>query len=159
FATWQLSSTRMNMGFNRGSGPSELEQTTAAVGQFPFARNVDVKQEVDGTIYATGYVESPVERRAVAGAIEKTGIPVRGRILVLQSLRNEVENLAKSENMNVPSTLSPKGELTLEGVVLSEDAATKFVDLVRDRILGLARVESRLKTSKSLLAEVEKLAQ
>lgn len=159
FATWQLSSTRMNIGFNRGSGPSELEQTTAAVGQFPFARNVDVKQEVDGTIYATGYVESPVERRAVAGAIEKTGIPVRVRILVLQSLRNEVENLAKSENMNVTSTLSPKGELTLEGVVLSEDAANKFVDLVRDRILGLARVESRLKTSKSLLAEVEKLAQ
>lgn len=160
FATWQLSAARINtFGFTRSSGQSDLELTTGAVTQFPFARNIEVKQEVDGTIYVNGYVETPVERRAVAGAIEKTAVPARVRIWVLQSLRSEVENLAKSENVNVTSTVSPKGELILEGVVLNEETSTKFVELVRDRILGIARIDSRIKTSKMLLGEVEKLAQ
>ena len=160
FSVWYLSAARIDQfGFARGNGLSDLELTTAAVAQFPFARGIDVRQEVDGTIYVNGYVETPVERRAVAGAVEKTAIPARVRIWVLQTLRSEVDNLAKSENLNVTSTISNRGELALEGVVLSEETATKFVDLAKDRILGIARIDNRIKTSKMLLGEVEKLAQ
>src|SRR5262249_38311840 len=81
------------------------------------------------------------------------------RIWVLQTLRNELENLARAENLNVTFTLSNSGELTLEGTVLNETRVTKFVELVKDRTLGIARLESRIKTAKTLLADVEKLAQ
>ena len=55
---------------------SDVAMLRAAFDQFSFGRTVQVKEDVDGAIYVTGFVESPVERRAILGAIDKTGVPV-----------------------------------------------------------------------------------
>jgi hypothetical protein len=129
-----------------------------ALDQFPFGRQVTLKREVDGTIYATGFVKDGFERRALVAAIEKTGAQVYPRIGVLEALRNELDGLIKSEKLPVTYTLSPTGELVLEGLILDEAAAQRFVDRIRGAIAGLNLVESRIRTAKSLLDEVQKVA-
>jgi hypothetical protein len=129
-----------------------------ALDQFPFGRPVILKREVDGTIYATGFVKDGFERRALVAAIEKTGAQVYPRISVLEALRNELDGLIKSEKLPVTYTLSPNGELVLEGLILDEAAAQRFVDRIRGAIAGLNLVESRIRTAKSLLDEVQKVA-
>ncbi len=129
-----------------------------ALDQFPFGRAVALKREVDGTVYATGFVKDGFERRALVAAVEKTGAQVYFRLGVLEALRSEIEGLIKSEKMPVGYTLSPNGELTLEGVVLNEEAARQFVDKLRASIAGLSAVESRIRTGRTLLDEVQKIA-
>lgn len=129
-----------------------------ALDQFPFGRQVTLKREVDGTIYATGFVKDSFERRALVAAIEKTGAQVYPRIAVLEALRNEIDGLIKSEKLPVTFTLSPTGELVLEGLILDEAAAQRFVDRIKGAIAGLNLVESRIRTAKSLLDEVQKVA-
>src|SRR5262249_36180161 len=92
------------------------------------------------------------------GAVEKTAVPVRFRVGVLQSLRNEIDNLIKAEKVAVSFTLTPAGDLSLEGVILDEDAARSFVDRIRGLVIGLNQIESKIRTAKRLLAEIEKLA-
>ncbi len=67
-----------------------MEIAQSALAPLGFARNLQLRREVDGTIFLTGHVESPVERRAVTGAIEATGVPVRMRIWVLAAMREEI---------------------------------------------------------------------
>lgn len=130
----------------------------AALDQFPFGRVVALKREVDGTVYATGFVKDGFERRALVAAVEKTGAQVYFRLGVLEALRSEIEGLIKSEKMQVSYTLSPSGELTLDGVVLNEEAARQFVEKLRGSIAGLSAVESRIRTGRTLLDEVQKIA-
>jgi type III secretion system YscD/HrpQ family protein len=159
FAVWQLAPSGIGARTGRSSEADEVESLRSAISQFPFAQAVNVRQDVDSVIFVSGYVEEPVQRRAIIGAIEKTGIPVRVRISVLQSIRGEIDALIKSERVNVTATVSDHGVLTLDGTILNEDAAARFVQLVRERILGIARVDSRIKTARTLLADVQRLAQ
>ena len=50
------------------------------------------------------------------------------------------------------------GLLTLEGVILNEARAARFVELVKGRVLGLSGVESKIRTATVLLNEIERLA-
>ena len=140
---------------NKGN---ELETARTTISQFPFAKAVTLRQDVDGTIYASGFVESLVERRAITEAIEKTGIPVRVRLQVLQVMRSELDNLISAEKVNVTYTLPETGVATLDGTILNAATADRFISRVRESIAGLSQVDMRIKTAKSLLEEVEKLA-
>ena len=140
---------------NKGN---ELEIARTTIEQFPFAKAVTLRQDVDGTIYANGFVESLVERRAVTEAIEKTGIPVRVRLQVLQVMRSELDNLISAEKVNVSYTLPETGVATLDGTILNAATADRFISRVRESIAGLSQVDMRIKTAKSLLEDVEKLA-
>ncbi|MEJ1160523.1 FHA domain-containing protein [Prosthecomicrobium sp. N25] len=137
---------------------SDQEIVRAALDQFPFGRPVEVRREVDGTLYANGYVETAAERRALTAALEKTGVPVHARLWVLTSLRQEVDNLVASRRLKLQANLTKSGDLSLEGVVLSQDAADRVVSLVRDTVFGLKTVESRIRTAPVLLKDVERLA-
>jgi hypothetical protein len=129
-----------------------------ALDQFPFGKQVTLKLEVDGTIYATGFVKDGFERRALAVAVENTGAQVYLRLGVLEALRNEIDGLIKSEKVPVTYTLSSAGDLTLEGLILDEGAAQGFVERIKAAVAGLNLVESRIRTAKSLLDEVQKVA-
>lgn len=150
-------------GWGRIAGPAErsrddLAATREALDQFPFGRAVEANQEVDGTVYVKGYVETPAERRALTAAVEKTGVPARIRLWVLQNIRSETEGLIASQRLPVTFGVTGDGVLTLEGLVLSTARANAFVDLVRDRVLGVSEVKSRIRTAATLLTEVERLA-
>lgn len=136
----------------------DVAVTRAALDRFPFGRSVVIHQEADGTIYVTGYVDTPVERRALQAAVEKTGIPARIRLWVRQTIRSEVQSLIAAEKVPVVFQFSDAGVLTLDGVILNETRAARFVDLVKERVLGLSRVDSRIRTATSLLSEIERLA-
>jgi type III secretion system YscD/HrpQ family protein len=149
------------------SGPREaapkVERDEAAVvrtllDEYPFGKSIAVRREVDGTIYATGFVETNVERRALAGAIDKSGIAVRLRLGVLESLRNEIASLIQVENVPVTFTLSGAGDLTLDGLILREDELTKFLDRIKASIIGLNKVTSNVRTARTLLADLVELA-
>lgn len=160
FAAWLV----LGGGLSRiagGTGPArdDLALTRAALDQFPFGRPVAARQEVDGAVYVQGYVDTPVERRALVGALEKTGVPARIRLWVLQTIRAEVESLIAAQKLPVGFRLTEDGILTLDGLILNEARAARFVDLVKDRVVGLAEVRSRIRTAQSLLGEVERLAQ
>jgi len=132
--------------------------TRAALDRFPFGRSVVIHQDADGTLYITGYVETPVERRALQAAVEQTGIPARVRLWVRQTIRSEVASLIAAEKVPVAFQLSDAGVLALEGVILNEGHAARFIDRVKDRILGLSRVDSKIRTATGLLSEIERLA-
>lgn len=140
------------------SGGQDLSIVRETLDRFPFGRPVAAHQEVDGAIYVNGYVESPVERRALAAALEQTGVPIRIRLWVLQTLRSEVQNLIEVQKVNVTHELAANGNLTLEGTILNAARAERFVGLVKDRVLGVTGIDSRIKTAATLLGEVEKLA-
>ncbi|WP_375453295.1 FHA domain-containing protein [uncultured Methylobacterium sp.] len=140
------------------SGGQDLSVVRETLDRFPFGRPVTAHQEVDGAIYVNGYVESPVERRALAAALEQTGVPIRVRLWVLQTLRSEVQNLIEVQKVNVTHELAANGNLTLEGTILNAARAERFVELVKDRVLGVAGIDARIKTAATLLGEVEKLA-
>jgi type III secretion system YscD/HrpQ family protein len=137
---------------------NHVEAAREILDSFPFGKTVELRREADGTIFATGYVETAIERRALLAAVEKAGIPVRFRLGVLQALRSEIEGLTAAEKLPVTSTLSPSGELTLDGVVLSDDHAERFIERVKSTIIGLNQVVSKIRTAKSLLSDIERLA-
>ncbi|MFT0891977.1 FHA domain-containing protein [Pseudochelatococcus sp. G4_1912] len=158
-AIWYLASDGAGRSDNAGITPANVAEVRAALVPLPFARNIEVRQEVDGTIYATGYVDSTVERRAVAGAIEETGVPVHLRVWVLQSMRQEIEGLIAAQKRNVTFDISRTGVVTLNGLIPDDAQAAQFISTIREGVLGVTSVESNLRTPTSLLADVEKLAQ
>lgn len=139
-------------------GPADLELARNALRPFVFADALALRQEVDGTIYLSGFVNGNVERRAVQGAIEKTGVPVRMRIGVLEILRNELDNLIAAEKVSVKGTVTPAGIAVLEGAILDPGKASVFVSRITGDLVGIASVDSQIKTAPMLLADVEKLA-
>lgn len=136
----------------------EVEVLRESLDAMPFGRAIEVRREVDGTVFATGYVESQVERRAVANAVEKTGVPVHMRVWVLQTIRNEVDNLIKARKLALTAKVSPAGEAVLQGVVLDPGLADRFVALLRDSVVGLKAIDNQIRTAPILLKDVEKLA-
>lgn len=153
--------------FSFGGRTSFLAPLTAAdvervaretLDQFPFGKQVTLKREVDGTVYATGFVKDGFERRALADAVEKAGLPVYLRLGVLDSLYNEISSFIKAAKIPVTFTLSNTGDLSLDGVVLDEDAANNFVRRIKEAVVGLNRVDSKIRTAKSLVEDVRKLS-
>ncbi len=159
FAAWILLGAPTRLALGRHASGTPLEQTRAALDPFPFGRDIEAHQEVDGTVYVNGYVETPVERRALANALEATGVQQRVRLWVLDSLRSEVAALLQTQKAEVGFDLSPKGVLTLNGTILSEETARHLVDRVKDQVLGLGAVESRIRTAPTLLADVRRLVE
>ena len=137
----------------------QLKRVEAAVATLPFSHDMDVRQEVDGAIYVTGYVEKPVERRAVVNAVRDTGVPARVRVPVLEQIRNETANLLQAEKADLTFKLSDRGILTLKGVMFDDKRANAVMDLVRQRVNGLAGVVSQVRTGPSLLEDVQSLAE
>lgn len=136
---------------------ADLGTVRAALDQFPFGRPIEAHQEVDGIIYVNGYIDTPVERRALAGALDKSGVGVRVRLYVLETMRSEIAELIKSQNVDVTFDLGHHGRLALDGLILDKGQAEKFVALVKDRVLGLAAVDSNIRTAETLLTDVQKL--
>src|SRR5690606_12670806 len=115
--------TREPMTATADSMQGQFARVKAAVANLPFPNGIDVTQEVDGTIYVTGYVEEPVQRRAVLNSVRDTGVAARVRIPVLAQIRNEAANLLSEENADLSFRLSDKGVLTLTGVMFDEKRA------------------------------------
>jgi type III secretion system YscD/HrpQ family protein len=137
---------------------TDIEAVREALDQFPFGKSLEVRREVDGTLFVTGFVESPVERRAITGAVEKLGVQPRMRLGVLQSLRAEMDGMIKAERVAVTYQISTAGDLTLDGVILNKDQMQKFVDRVQGTVVGLHQVDNRIRTAPLLLGEIEKLS-
>jgi Inner membrane component of T3SS, cytoplasmic domain len=129
-----------------------------ALDQFFFGRSLQVKQDVDGAIYVSGYVETPVERRAIVGVIDKSGLSVALRLGVLQVFRTELDGLIKAEKVNVSYDLEANGVVILRGVILTQPAADQFVAEVAQNVIGLGRIESQIKTARDLFVEIQRLA-
>ena len=137
---------------------SDLAAVRGALDRFAFGRTIAVKQDVDGRIYVDGYVESNVERRAIVKAIGKTNVLVRLRLGVLRVLRSEVAGLIQAEKVHVQFSLSPKGALTLKGVILRPDHLARFLSEVHENVIGVGKIQSRIRTAPTLLKSVEALA-
>lgn len=142
-----------------GTAKNPFEEIRAAVSSLDFHDRLTVRQEIDGAIYVTGYVEKPVERRAVLAVVRKTDIPARVRISVLSQIRNEVANLLKAEEAPLSFTLSDQGNLTLTGVILDAKRATHLAELISQRVNGLSGITSLIRTGPSLLDDVISLAE
>jgi type III secretion system YscD/HrpQ family protein len=137
---------------------SELEKVRAALAAFDFRDRLTVRQDIDGALYVTGYVETAVQRRAIMAAVRETEVPARVRISVLKVIRNEVANLLEAEDADLSFDLSDQGDLTLRGVMLDAARASDIEGLVRAQVIGLNSVTSEIRTGPSLLAEVRSLA-
>lgn len=137
---------------------NDLTVVRSALDSFDFGRQIDIRQEVDGQIFATGYVATTVERRAIIDAVEKTAIPVRVRLNVLEALRIDLANLIAADHLGLTFTIDPSGVAVLDGTILDQEAAELAVQRVKESIVGLARVDSRIRTAQSLLRDITQLA-
>lgn len=156
FAFWFAMTGRAILA--RDDHAQDLARLRAALDQFPFGKTIDARQETDGAINVSGFVDTPVERRALAGAMEKSGVEANLRVHIRELLRNELDALIRESHVKVNYTLSPEGEVTLSGVVLSPSAAENFVARVRDGVPGVKSVVSQIRTADTLLEEVRRLA-
>ncbi|MDC9823038.1 EscD/YscD/HrpQ family type III secretion system periplasmic domain-containing protein [Devosia sp. ZB163] len=129
-----------------------------ALAVFDFRARLTLTEELDKSLSLTGFVDDAAQRRGVVAAVQATGIPVRTRLTVLATIREEVASLLETENVGVEFALSPVGVLTLTGVILDPDRATSLVEMVREQVPGLASIDSQIRTAPTLLAEVEALA-
>jgi hypothetical protein len=137
---------------------TNLQIVEEALAGFDFRSRLTLTEELDRSLSLTGYVDDAAQRRGVVAAVQATGIPVRTRLTVLATINEEVASLLESENAGVEFALSPMGVLTLTGVILDPERAKALVDMVQDQVPGLASIDSQIRTSTTLLADVEALA-
>ncbi|EHS52676.1 hypothetical protein PDO_4654 [Rhizobium sp. PDO1-076] len=135
----------------------DVAAVRAALNQFPFGQSIVVRQEVDGTIYATGYVNKTNERLALRDAMEHTGALVNLRLWVLSSIQSQVADAIKSFGVDVTFEVSATGVVTFEGKILSDERAKRFFDYIDDEVQGISSVESKVKTASSYFKEVQDL--
>ncbi|WP_407048060.1 FHA domain-containing protein [Methyloraptor flagellatus] len=138
--------------------PATVDQLRAALAAFPFGPAITLREEPDGGIYASGYVETPVERRAITVAAEKLGLPVKLRVYTLQSMRSEIATLIQSSRLPIDFSLAPTGTVTLTGRVLDDKLVAQLAERIGGDVAGVTAVESGVRTAKTLLTEIEKLA-
>lgn len=139
--------------------PQDLASVREVFDRFPFGKSIDLRQEVDGTIYATGYVDEPVERRALNNAVVESGIPVNLRLSVLSSIRTQIAAAIKSFGVDVTFTLSQKGVASFEGEILDDELAERFFTYINTEVTGLLSVVSNVGTANSYFAEVKDLSE
>lgn len=156
----------VSYGFGWDKGPerreiarTDLELIDASLSKFPFAERLETRQEIDGAVFVTGYVASPVERRAALNAIRDTGIPAKVRISVTELIRNEIANFLDSESADLTFDLSAAGALSLNGIMLDSDRLEQLIGKLRERVMGVASITSNVRTGPSLLRDVQTLAE
>lgn len=137
---------------------TNLSIVEEALAGFDFRSRLTLTEELDRSLSLTGFVDDAAQRRGVVAAVQATGIPVRTRLTVLSTIREEVASLLESENAGVEFDLSPVGVLTLTGVILDPDRANTLLEMVKEQVPGLASIDSQIRTSTTLLADVEGLA-
>ncbi len=137
---------------------TNLSIVEEALAGFDFRSRLTLTEELDRSLSLTGYVDDAAQRRGVIAAVQATGVPVRTRLTVLSTIREGVASLLESESAGIEFDLSPVGVLTLTGVILDPDRANTLVEMVKEQVPGLASVDSQIRTSTTLLADVEGLA-
>lgn len=137
---------------------TNLSIVEEALAGFEFRSRLTLTEELDRSLSLTGYVDDAAQRRGVVAAVQATGIPVRTRLTVLATIREEVASLLETENAGIAFDLSPMGVLTLTGVILDPERANTLLEMVKEQVPGLASVDSQIRTSTTLLADVEGLA-
>ncbi len=159
FVVW-YSTTRQSgdMDFVSKAKATGIQAVRSALDKFDFGQQIEVREEVDGTIIATGYVRELVQRRAIVKAVDDSGVPVRIRVWVLGIIENDVASLVKEQKIDIDYQLDRSGNLTLSGVVLDKDKVDAFERLVNDQVLGLESVKNEIKTADSLLEDIIALA-
>ncbi|WP_378941108.1 type III secretion system inner membrane ring subunit SctD [Mesorhizobium sp. ANAO-SY3R2] len=138
---------------------TDLELVDASLRKLAFSNRLSSRKEIDGIVFVTGYVTTPVERRAVLAAIRDTGVPAKIRISVTELIRNEISNFLDSEGTNLSFDLSETGDLTLTGTMLDADRHDQLTETIRERIIGIASITSQVRTGPSLLRDVQALAE
>ena len=137
----------------------ELEVLQEAFANVSFSHTVALRQEVDGVIFANGYVSAPVERRALINAVEDTGIPVRMRVFVLESIRQQIEGMIERQALPVRFTLSDTGAVSLSGDILNPEQARRFIARLETDISGIRQIDNQIQTSETYLEAVRELAE
>ena len=138
-------------------GRSELALVNAALEPFPFSRNVAINQEVDGVVLATGYVETPAERRALRNAIDDTAVPVRFRVFSRDVITSEINGIIENQQIPVQFALDTKGTLTIRGDVLEQGRVTRLTNAIDGVVPGVEKIDLRVKTANSYLDDVRAL--
>lgn len=149
-------STLSGLVSNRGMPDIDVVRST--VGRFPFAGDVTVEEEVDGTIDARGYVDTLVERRAISEAVRETGIPVRLRLWARDVLENELSALVAARGLPLTVSIERDGTVVLKGIVLEKAKVDEVSGLIADQVLGVAAVRSEVRTAETFLEETLALA-
>ncbi|QUS54383.1 FHA domain-containing protein [Pseudovibrio brasiliensis] len=134
-----------------------IEAVRVALADLPFAESLSLRQDVDDQIYLTGYVSEPVQRRAITEAVERTAVPVRLRVRVIETLKKDIAGYLQSRGSNVSFALADDGELTLSGSVLDKAEADQLIADLRG-LNGISSVTSKIKTADDYLLDVRKLA-
>ncbi len=148
-----------NKSFISSSEAHSLDTLKQSLESFEFTSTVELSQEVDGSIYASGYVTKPIERRALQNAFAETGVPLNFRVWVLSSIKTQLEAAIENFGVDVAFSLSPNGRAMLRGTILSDEKANRFIDYVRNEIKGISGVDYDVRTAISLYEEVNKLAE
>ncbi len=136
---------------------TDPEKVAAALDALPFTDALTVVTAVDGRIGIEGYVGTLAERRAVQNALADTGVPVSRSIQVRDVLRNDVQGLLDSQQVDMNVDITPKGEAVLSGTMLDPDKARDIASLIGREVIGLSGVRNDLLTSETYLDRVEGL--
>ncbi|WP_187972886.1 FHA domain-containing protein [Aquibium microcysteis] len=140
------------------SGPPDVEVVRAAVDRFPFAADVVVEEEVDGTINARGYVDTLVERRAISEAVRETDVPVRLRLWARDVLENELSALVAARGLPLTVAIERDGTVILKGTVLEKEKVDEVSTLIAEQVVGVSAVRSEVRTAETFLEETLALA-
>ena len=140
--------------------PEPFEMLQASISDLPFADQVTVTKEVDGSIDVAGYVQTGRERNALLQTIDDT--PLRGTTLrelvhVRDAISRDVEMLIGARDVSVVNRLSPDGVLTLEGDVLDPGKADEVVTLINAEVMGLRSIDNQIRSADSYLSEMNAL--
>jgi len=154
-----LGSLMADKNFIATANTNGVETVRAALDRFPFGKSIDLREEVDGTIYATGYVEEPAERRALHDAVDETGVSANLRLGVLSSIRTQVSAAIESFGVDVTFDVTKEGVAAFDGEILSDEKSERFFDYIRGEVRSISSVESNVKTASTYFAEVEGLAE
>lgn len=141
-------------------GEAELtdpEKVAVALDALPFTDALSVETAVDGRIGVTGYVGTLAERRAVQNALSETGVPVSRTIQVRDVLRNDIQGLLDSQQVDMEVEITPFGEAVLSGTMLDPDKAREITALIGREVIGLSGVRNALLTAETYLDRVEGL--
>lgn len=145
-------------GLVSNAGAPDIDVVRAAVRHFPFAVDVMVDEEVDGTINARGYVDTLVERRAISEAVRETEIPVRLRLWARDVLENELSALVAARGLPLTVAIERDGTVVLKGTVLDKARVDEVSTLIAEQVLGVSAVRSEVRTAENFLEETLSLA-
>lgn len=159
FVTIGLSSPQSSIsGLIKRNGGSDVEVVRGAIAKLPFGQQVKVNEEVDGSIFASGYVDSLVQRRAVNEAVAATGVQVRMRLWAREVVRNEVASLIDVKQLPLTFDMTKDGQIVLKGRELDKTKVDELSALISQQVVGVAGVKSEVETAETVLTNVREIA-